>query len=220
MIDHVTFKSALGIYAEYWGILQDAMFSLFDPLKHDMIYFPNFVQVLSILQRGTAHEKAQVAFKGYDLNDDHVVSRDEFVALYTDYIRISFLLSRENARITSLSLLEKADLTSHQPLSALFGQSVAVSTSTSTTTTAPLKPQYEFKDKSAPFAVESIDAMDSKSGSWDILQDIAHDAIHEMADQLFVVDGVPRDYDQSDWVNLCVQEPTLMAWLDLFGLIF
>jgi Ca2+-binding EF-hand superfamily protein len=212
VIDRATFKSALGVYGEYWGVLQDRMFSLFDPLRHDMIYFPNFVQVLSILQRGTVQEKASLAFRGYDLNDDDVVSRSEFVTLYAAYIRISFLLSRENARITNLTLLEKNDLTtSHQPLSALFGQSVSV---TSTTTTA----QKPVELKQGPFQpIAFDDAMDTRSGTWHILQDIAHDAIQDMADQFF------KEGDEltaQQWTELCVQEPTLMAWLDLFGLVF
>lgn len=32
-----------------------------------------------------------VAFRGYDLNDDDLLSRDEFIVLYSAYTHITFL---------------------------------------------------------------------------------------------------------------------------------
>lgn len=57
VIERATFKAALGT-GDAWGILQDRMFAVFDAERHDFIYFPNFIEILSIIQRGSLQEKA------------------------------------------------------------------------------------------------------------------------------------------------------------------
>lgn len=59
VIDRANFKAALGAHADTWGVLQDRMFFLLDVDRHDVIYFPNFVQTLSIIIHGSLKEKAR-----------------------------------------------------------------------------------------------------------------------------------------------------------------
>ncbi|RWS29306.1 Kv channel-interacting protein 4-like protein [Leptotrombidium deliense] len=80
LVKEDTFKI---IYAQFFPRGADSsqyahyIFNTFDPDHTGGITFTDFVVGLSVLARGTAHDKLRWAFSLYDLNGDGVITKDE-----------------------------------------------------------------------------------------------------------------------------------------------
>eukprot|EP01100_Stratorugosa_tubuloviscum_P001053 TRINITY_DN1238_c1_g1_i1.p1 TRINITY_DN1238_c1_g1~~TRINITY_DN1238_c1_g1_i1.p1 ORF type:complete len:208 (+),score=90.80 TRINITY_DN1238_c1_g1_i1:59-682(+) len=62
-------------------IIQDFLFSLFDSDHNGAVELKEFVVGLSVISNGSLDEKATLAFKAYDKNNDATLSRNELFAL-------------------------------------------------------------------------------------------------------------------------------------------
>lgn len=79
MVDEDTFKT---IYAQFFpqgdsSHYAEYVFKTFDRDHSGAISFEDFVVGLSILSRGTLHEKLQWTFNLYDINGDGFITKDE-----------------------------------------------------------------------------------------------------------------------------------------------
>ncbi|XP_006824229.2 Kv channel-interacting protein 4-like [Saccoglossus kowalevskii] len=79
IVNEDTFKE---IYAQFFpqgdaSLYAHYVFNTFDTDKNGSISFEEFVFGLSILSRGTLHEKLDWAFKLYDINQDGHITREE-----------------------------------------------------------------------------------------------------------------------------------------------
>jgi Ca2+-binding EF-hand superfamily protein len=87
IVNEETFKD---IYAQFFPQDSSAyahyVFNTFDQDRNGSISFEEFVMGLSILARGSLHEKLQWAFNLYDINGDGIITKDEMldivVAIY------------------------------------------------------------------------------------------------------------------------------------------
>jgi len=84
IVNEDTFKS---IYAQFFPQDSSAyahyVFKTFDTEGKGTISFEDFVMGLSVLSRGTLHEKLQWAFSLYDINGDGIITKDEMLDIVT-----------------------------------------------------------------------------------------------------------------------------------------
>uniref|UniRef100_A0A8C0HCH7 Potassium voltage-gated channel interacting protein 3 n=1 Tax=Chelonoidis abingdonii TaxID=106734 RepID=A0A8C0HCH7_CHEAB len=79
------------------------LFNAFDVDRNGAICFENFVVGLSILLRGTVHEKLNWAFNLYDINKDGYITKEEMLAImksiYNMMGRYTYPIVRDDAPI-------------------------------------------------------------------------------------------------------------------------
>ncbi|KAH0623053.1 hypothetical protein JD844_030965, partial [Phrynosoma platyrhinos] len=79
------------------------LFNAFDVDRNGAIHFEDFVVGLSILLRGTVHEKLSWAFNLYDINKDGYITKEEMLAImksiYDMMGRYTYPVLREDAPI-------------------------------------------------------------------------------------------------------------------------
>eukprot|EP00918_Siedleckia_nematoides_P099594 GHVU01217793.1.p1 GENE.GHVU01217793.1~~GHVU01217793.1.p1 ORF type:complete len:204 (+),score=33.22 GHVU01217793.1:124-735(+) len=81
IVNEETFKE---IYAQFFpqgdsSAYAHYVFNTFDQDHNGTISFEEFVMGLSVLARGTFHEKLQWAFTLYDINGDGIITKDEML---------------------------------------------------------------------------------------------------------------------------------------------
>lgn len=84
IVNEDTFKEIYGqFFPQGDGYFADSsgyahyVFNTFDKDRNGSINFEEFVMGLSILSRGTLHEKLQWAFDLYDINGDGIITKEE-----------------------------------------------------------------------------------------------------------------------------------------------
>ncbi|OCT86635.1 hypothetical protein XELAEV_18020317mg [Xenopus laevis] len=83
LVDEETFKL---IYSQFFPqgdatMYAHFLFNAFDMDRNGAIQFEDFVVGLSILLRGTVHEKLKWAFNLYDINKDGYITKEEMLAI-------------------------------------------------------------------------------------------------------------------------------------------
>ncbi|XP_072342116.1 calsenilin-like isoform X3 [Scyliorhinus torazame] len=83
MVDEDTFKA---IYSQFFpqgdaSTYAHFLFNAFDMDRRGAIQFEDFVIGLSVLLRGTVHEKLNWAFNLYDINKDGYITKEEMLAI-------------------------------------------------------------------------------------------------------------------------------------------
>ncbi|XP_053257485.1 calsenilin isoform X1 [Podarcis raffonei] len=105
LVDEETFKL---IYAQFFPqgdatMYAHFLFNAFDVDRNGAIRFEDFVIGLSILLRGTVHEKLKWAFNLYDINKDGYITKEEMLAImksiYDMMGRYTYPILREDAPI-------------------------------------------------------------------------------------------------------------------------
>ncbi|XP_033014930.1 calsenilin isoform X1 [Lacerta agilis] len=105
LVDEETFKL---IYAQFFPqgdatMYAHFLFNAFDVDRNGAIRFEDFVIGLSILLRGTVHEKLNWAFNLYDINKDGYITKEEMLAImksiYDMMGRYTYPILREDAPI-------------------------------------------------------------------------------------------------------------------------
>uniref|UniRef100_A0A8V8TMV8 Potassium voltage-gated channel interacting protein 3 n=1 Tax=Homo sapiens TaxID=9606 RepID=A0A8V8TMV8_HUMAN len=103
LVDEDTFKL---IYAQFFPqgdatTYAHFLFNAFDADGNGAIHFEDFVVGLSILLRGTVHEKLKWAFNLYDINKDGYITKEEMLAImksiYDMMGRHTYPILREDA---------------------------------------------------------------------------------------------------------------------------
>ncbi|XP_048368894.1 calsenilin isoform X1 [Sphaerodactylus townsendi] len=105
LVDEETFKL---IYSQFFPqgdatMYAHFLFNAFDVDRNGAIRFEDFVIGLSILLRGTVHEKLNWAFNLYDINKDGYITKEEMLAImksiYDMMGRYTYPILREDAPI-------------------------------------------------------------------------------------------------------------------------
>ncbi|XP_044862613.1 calsenilin isoform X6 [Mauremys mutica] len=105
LVDEDTFKL---IYAQFFpqgdaSMYAHFLFNAFDVDRNGAICFEDFVVGLSILLRGTVHEKLNWAFNLYDINKDGYITKEEMLAImksiYDMMGRYTYPIVRDDAPI-------------------------------------------------------------------------------------------------------------------------
>ncbi|XP_078523147.1 calsenilin isoform X1 [Lissotriton helveticus] len=105
MVDEDTFKL---IYSQFFpqgdaSMYAHFLFNAFDIDRNGAIRFEDFVIGLSVLLRGTVHEKLNWAFNLYDINKDGYITKEEMLAImksiYDMMGRYTYPTLREDAPI-------------------------------------------------------------------------------------------------------------------------
>ncbi|XP_074459690.1 A-type potassium channel modulatory protein KCNIP1 isoform X1 [Larus michahellis] len=103
VVNEETFKQ---IYAQFFphgdaSMYAHYLFNAFDTAQNGSVKFEDFVMALSILLRGTVHEKLRWTFNLYDINKDGYINKEEMVdivkAIYDMMGKYTYPVLKEDA---------------------------------------------------------------------------------------------------------------------------
>uniref|UniRef100_A0AAY4B5T7 NAD(P)H oxidase (H2O2-forming) n=1 Tax=Denticeps clupeoides TaxID=299321 RepID=A0AAY4B5T7_9TELE len=81
------FAEALGLKPS--SLFVESMFTLADKDGNGYLSFQEFLDVIVIFMKGTPEEKSRLLFSMHDIDDDGILSKDEFCTLLRSFIEIS-----------------------------------------------------------------------------------------------------------------------------------
>uniref|UniRef100_A0A674HKJ0 Potassium voltage-gated channel interacting protein 1 n=1 Tax=Taeniopygia guttata TaxID=59729 RepID=A0A674HKJ0_TAEGU len=103
VVNEETFKQ---IYAQFFphgdaSMYAHYLFNAFDTAQNGSVKFEDFVMALSILLRGTVHEKLRWTFNLYDINKDGCINKEEMMdivkAIYDMMGKYTYPVLKEDA---------------------------------------------------------------------------------------------------------------------------
>ncbi|KAI9103710.1 hypothetical protein DFS34DRAFT_605545 [Phlyctochytrium arcticum] len=119
-IDKETFERCLGPLGLEKNLIIERIFKFFDRDGNSIISYEELILGLSVLCKGGLDERIKWAFKGYDLNDDGIISRDELHQMFKAYFHLSMELVRDVVKTMEEGMMESFDDEASKPVSASF----------------------------------------------------------------------------------------------------
>ncbi|CAG8463193.1 5207_t:CDS:2 [Diversispora eburnea] len=107
-IDRSTFEYCLGPLGIEKNLLTERLWKFFDKDEDGIISFSEMVCGLSVFCKGSDEDKIKCAFKGYDLDGDELISKDEIRKVFKAYLELNHEFTKE-----LISSIEN-DLTNNQ----------------------------------------------------------------------------------------------------------
>ncbi|KAI8372847.1 uncharacterized protein BYT42DRAFT_616052 [Radiomyces spectabilis] len=128
-INRETFEQCLGPLGLEKNLITERIFAFFDQDRDGVINFSELVSGLSVLCKGNLDEKIEYAFKGYDLDEDGYISRDELYCMYKSYFYLSMELVRDVVSAMEDEMMDTFEFSASQPVSAAFNVAMPQSSS-------------------------------------------------------------------------------------------
>ncbi|KAJ3128610.1 hypothetical protein HK100_009089 [Physocladia obscura] len=119
-ITRETFDQCLGALGKEKNLITDRIFSFFDQDADECISFKEFVLGLGVMIKGSLDERIENAFKGYDLNNDGQISRQELHQMFKAYFYLSMQLVRDFVKTVEQEMMDTFDDEAAKPVSASF----------------------------------------------------------------------------------------------------
>ncbi|KAF9581823.1 hypothetical protein BGW38_001032 [Lunasporangiospora selenospora] len=119
-ITRLTFEQALGPLGLEKNLITDRIFKFFDQDDDGYISFKEMACGLSVLCKGNFDEKIDFAFRGYDLDGDGFVSKEELYEMFKAYFYLSMELIRDVVRTMENDLMGGFEYQPGMPISSTF----------------------------------------------------------------------------------------------------
>ncbi|CDS09043.1 hypothetical protein LRAMOSA10403 [Lichtheimia ramosa] len=126
-IDNETFEQCLGPLGLEKNLITERIFAFFDQDRDGIICFKELVCGLSVLSKGNLDEKIEC--KGYDLDNDGYISRDELYRMFKSYFYLSMELVRDVVSAMEDEMMDNFEFSASQPVSAAFNIGIPSSSS-------------------------------------------------------------------------------------------
>ncbi|KAI9333881.1 hypothetical protein BDR26DRAFT_805685, partial [Obelidium mucronatum] len=119
-ITRETFDLCLGPLGKEKNLITDRIFSFFDQDSDNIISFKEFVLGLGVMIKGSLDERISYAFKGYDIDSDGRISRQELHRMFKAYFYLSMQLVRDYVKTVEQDMMDTFDDEAAKPVSASF----------------------------------------------------------------------------------------------------
>jgi len=247
-IDKQTFDFCLGPIGFQPNLITDRIFKFFDQDGDDLISFSELVCGLSILAKGTYEQKIKYAFKGYDLDGDGYISREEVAQMYSAYFTLSMLLIRDVVNAMEEEMTINFDEEGDKPVSASFnapiprGESGDAGSSNEATKKLEFSISQTYSQEEEEEVIEALEAKNqekkekavikenkektgnfrSQNGMRSVMEEISRSAIDELVEKTFEsANGEkPGLLSYEEFKNFALNDSTIMSWLEALGSVF
>ncbi|KAJ3357534.1 hypothetical protein HDU83_006260 [Entophlyctis luteolus] len=119
-ISRETFDLCLSALGKEKNLITDRIFSFFDQDGDECISFKEFVIGLGVMIKGSLDERIENAFKGYDIDGDGKISRQELHRMFKAYFYLSMQLVRDYVKTVEQEMMDTFDDEAAKPVSASF----------------------------------------------------------------------------------------------------
>ncbi|CAG8589064.1 1720_t:CDS:2 [Paraglomus occultum] len=207
-IDRKTFDQCLGPLGLEKNLITDRIFKFFDQDGNGIINFSELVCGLSILCKGNLEEKMKCAFKGYDLDDDGKISKQELQKIFKAYFHLSTELVRDVVKAMEEELMESYESSPAQPVAAAFNAAVP-------------------PDSNAHYtAVKTANLEDLPTIEWEprvpVNECLSPEAIEELVEKVFQSVNTKGDnyIDWEEFRDYVQTDTSIVAWFEALGSVF
>ncbi|ORX87096.1 EF-hand, partial [Basidiobolus meristosporus CBS 931.73] len=199
------FEQCLGPLGMEKNLITERIFKFFDQNEDGLIDFTEFVSGLSILCKGNLEEKIIHAFRGYDIDGDGLIKRDELRKVISAYFHLSTELVRDVVKAMDEEMMESFEFLPGQPVSAAF--------------TAPI-PTDELPANYSKNS-EMLPTLDDDDEKWPVMEAMSQDAMDEMIDKAFSFESACKEFITfEEFRKLVENDSRLIAWFEALGSVF